>query len=1003
MSSTAAMVHIRYNFMRMMKKGRIVGLLEMEIRLRKPIRYIPMLPQIHINVVHTHTKDGQTTTQNESITLNACISIGTDGVTTTFNDWIIPGGLPAGSSIGLTFCVYGTIELDQAVTQQYSFQNCELNFAPEAKIVVEPNTILSFYGNPPGENFLHGCGAMWQGIEVESGGHLNFLYNRIEDAEYAIKLNNNAEISILNNTFDRNFIGVYMPPSIDQLPQNYIGFRTFESNIFDCTAPLSTPYTGQQSDPALPQQQDITFAGVLLNDISGNYIGPYAPEESLANIFRNISNGIVLNRCNFLVRYNIFQNIQPNALYDDQNPTVILTGRGVLADCRFANNPDYDYQLIETGFGGDEINDPVSFDNCWYGIDVRKSSATARRNIMLDMTNGIQARECQNRNLLFEFNHIECSSSGIYMWMNDPAEDVHIQHNDIIVDDALTGMHSPPSPGGVGIYFFENLMPYRCMVWDNDVDISTFNIGIHVAATNLTHVIDNRIRVDPGANDAIGINLDNGFSQEVRCNTITDWSIAEEDPLIDAAGMRLFQNQRTNVYMNTITNSPDGMRISGMCNSSNIECNIFDGESNIGLNYSQFDAETGVQEYRRNEWNGTFTPWAAQFTFFGPPDSDLLLASAYIIETTDAPYWPSPIDPISDWFFYVDAPILPCLEGPCTPDFLVNVQNEVNLIDTFTANGRLDTLVQFPHSAYINSRQLYEKLLADSTLMPSGSVFDTFFTSTHTSGIADYYNVRKELDAIYEIPSTLQALRDSNRVYIEEELKSIIEIDSLIAIPGADTSALTVQKNEAMDNLDSLNHVSRDIADSAFAIRSQQISLTRTANLALSGNAVYENNEKEVNDIYLNTIALGNSAFDSIQIAQLQSIAEQCPLSGGSAVIVARNLLAAVETTVYNDDSLCQTALPNQGMQVSTESSAHEVLIFPNPADQSIRIVFAEAPVAKGSIKCIGIDGVVKMKVPVQKGQVYYQIDTSTLPSGIYFVHTIVGDKEHVSKLVISR
>ncbi len=57
------------------------------------------------------------------------------------------------------------------------------------------------------------------------------------------------------------------------------------------------------------------------------------------------------------------------------------------------------------------------------------------------------------------------------------------------------------------------------------------------------------------------------------------------------------------------------------------------------------------------------------------------------------------------------------------------------------------------------------------------------------------------------------------------------------------------------------------------------------SNIAVS--AVFEDNEKKVNEVYLNSIAKGNADYTADQLAILQFVAGQCPWDGGNAVFRA--------------------------------------------------------------------------------------------------------------------
>jgi len=104
-------------------------------------------------------------------------------------------------------------------------------------------------------------------------------------------------------------------------------------------------------------------------------------------------------------------------------------------------------------------------------------------------------------------------------------------------------------------------------------------------------------------------------------------------------------------------------------------------------------------------------------------------------------------------------------------------------------------------------------------------------------------------------------------------------------------------------------------------------------------NIDFQNYERRVNTIYLNTVAVNNFAFDEEQIVELAEIAHLCPALGGTAVFKARSLYALVnDTALYNDDGVCL----EQGVmyRLSKTNSANEgkvlntpLTVFPNPTN----------------------------------------------------------------------
>src|SRR5690606_9890710 len=161
-------------------------------------------------------------------------------------------------------------------------------------------------------------------------------------------------------------------------------------------------------------------------------------------------------------------------------------------------------------------------------------------------------------------------------------------------------------------------------------------------------------------------------------------------------------------------------------------------------------------------------------------------------------------------------------------------------------------------------------------------------------------------------------------------LTGLSEMDSLEMLDDRD-SLLGIIHLLDVDRHEQVEEITTD--------RATVFNTIRQNNAAISVSEIYEINQKRVNDIFLATIPLDSFELDSIQIDALDSIAWQCPWSGGDAVFQARGMLSIVRDTVYNDSLLCaqqQYRLAGEG------KPANKLKIYPNPADEVMTIEIEE-------------------------------------------------------------
>jgi len=148
----------------------------------------------------------------------------------------------------------------------------------------------------------------------------------------------------------------------------------------------------------------------------------------------------------------------------------------------------------------------------------------------------------------------------------------------------------------------------------------------------------------------------------------------------------------------------------------------------------------------------------------------------------------------------------------------------------------------------------------------------------------------------------------------------------------------------------------------------------------------YTYNEKEVNHIYLQTVAKGILEFTPQQIAAIAAIAHQCPLSGGNAVYRARGMYALVADAAYNDADACAI----QGLQYKNAPAAANVaaLTFvPNPATNEVTLHIAtNTTTDTGVAEVYNMMGVLVHTYRLSALQNNYLLSINDLLPGLYMV-----------------
>ncbi|MBK8845848.1 MAG: T9SS type A sorting domain-containing protein [Bacteroidetes bacterium] len=144
----------------------------------------------------------------------------------------------------------------------------------------------------------------------------------------------------------------------------------------------------------------------------------------------------------------------------------------------------------------------------------------------------------------------------------------------------------------------------------------------------------------------------------------------------------------------------------------------------------------------------------------------------------------------------------------------------------------------------------------------------------------------------------------------------------------------------------------------------------------------FEENAKAVNDIYINTWAVGIFIFNQEHIDALTQIASENPLSGGEAVYTARVILGW-DLVDFTNSNLRQLKLET----MHENKSFH---VFPNPAQNKLYINCKIKSDEPGAIEIIDISSKTKFKFNLKE---YNEIDISNFSNGIYVARLYIDGK----------
>jgi PKD repeat protein len=956
----------------------------------------------------THTVVVGTCTYTKTYVVDiqeGCINIGTDGQTTYFEDFTTGAGalLPAQTAENLYICFHGTIVLTTQ-TEEYRFKNCNIQMSPGSKIVVEEDTELGFGST----SYLYACDGMWQGIEVEGGGTL-LLTERsfVEDAQYAVYAHDDATLQ-LTNFFNRNYISLYIPASSTQQKLNLIS--PIWNIRFYCFQQLNTPYNNangqQQYEPGLPTQGDYSYAGIVLNNVGSISIGSELP---IYNYFYDHANGIILNDVDFAaVQNNLMKNILETNDYPGQS------GRGIY--CKGSGTQE----LFERGTGiisspsyplGSNYHRPPAFENVTTGILTEGVGVTAVENTMITVKTGIDVRQASIVDVDIRDNQIEARTLGIAARLCNGNKEFRIKEN--YIETGLSGI------GTEGILVDDvQILPFNvASVENNRVEMGWCEpeetiSGIAVNLTNNLSVTNNEVFMhNPQSSssfDLYGIALSECEKLKVSCNEVEAFGLTGWFN----RGIRFYSTDNALVSCNSTDKTGYGIEFYGTNANIDFIGNYFN-EHFFGLYVPESSVITPIgggiikHSFKGNEWwynpyNGT-DPNLAGALHEG--DYFNVTASAFEVYPNYTFSNPTVLDPepwltpqvntsVFEWFAVPPSP--PSEQEGCTldcsPGLFTSTTPEVSLLDEYIAQEKPLWDSTFTGAKWNAQQYLFAKLKADSSLITPATALDTFFDAALTGNFEDFLEINEDIETIRRASQATVNQYQTQQEEVLELLDTLLKVEmQWFVADSSQKAALAAIRSSFLDSLE--GHTATQASYLKNQLESMQTGAgsTSSQNGGLSAASNAELKEQKINDIYLNTLALGVDTFSATQISSLEQIAFDCPLVGGKAVYRARAMYRLlVDTTFYEGASCIQASSSGKETKEEKEWSLSAFDLYPNPAQDQITIT-SSFDTKGSSILAVLYDasGRPVKSFKLITGRQSWQLDVSDLPAGMYMLSTL--------------
>ena len=891
-------------------------------------------------------------------------------------------GVPGYSPDQGTYCleVHGNF----FVSENYKFVNCEFKMMPGSTFFINPtfpSNLVEINDNCK----FYGVDEMWNGIVVSTPFGLpnnltqlefKFHNSSIRDAVYAIRIESNLILNVVNSDFINNYIGIY---SFKLGSPRNILVRDFAGNTFKTImgpggiGTMLHPYDSNQ--PYTYNQK--SYAGVYVDNVWSFTVGENPSGAFSLNIFQDLHNGVYCNRTNLEVRGSKFINIF------DQTPYV-STGTQVPGAIVAYNNYGL-YSLKVQGLGKEVPCIVNSMNGILFKdqlkVEINDCNVEAKILGMSGSSDLIPSTNYKIINNKIIGSYGACTLFDIYNTFGN--RDIN---NNTILLNQYDGTKPSGYTGDWGIKVLNSFqspstgvnIQNNVVAINRNIDLTDLTCGICVGDLANILVNDNTISAGSGANANLnwqGIFSSNCSNGNITVNQITGSGI--EDGKL-AKGIVIKTSPGMNIACNVLNQTQEGMVFLGDCSMDRIALNEFNVHR-TGLHYLNGTSTAPVQNDVRNKWLSTSTNFCA---LNEEMNQFLIQNSGYLAHTLSMPYMPIPRFPTGGWF-----------NSPANPSSIQNCSG-----NGVTGGGGDDELTQnyfnsviqnnFPAMTFQEGRQFWAQWNLYRSQNQNQGLFGPY-QNVGTWVSAQLNSTLGRLSTMYDKMPHLGfgLLTQSELNKITSHLSALLSSQTIIielmqTATGAQLTGLQTQLNSIQDSLGLLDSIAQQ-----FVVDFNANKESHRLNAILQLQTIVpvllpESNLKNAIQIYLNKIAIGSN-LTNLEIQILQNIASQCYLEGGPGVLLARNLLnKAGIAGVYNDNQLC-SFIP-QPIVASTAdlTDTSALTLFPNPASSSFKIIIKAGKIKE--LEIADLSGLLKMKLLPESSST--DVDISKLEPGMYII-----------------
>jgi hypothetical protein len=817
------------------------------------------------------------------------------------------------------------------------FNHLELLIAHDKSITVQSGATLNVVGTS-GSSILHACGDMWTGIIVEPGGTLLIDNSTIED----------AITGVFNDGGTTSANGITISHS--QLLQNYVGVQlnNYGTSPFQI---YSTLISGTTLTKA-PHSGDHAEAGIWLNHSSSILVGK-TTSISYANTIEDVNYGIYSFATNLTVKNCKFMNITASCQLGggDEGYVCDHPSYGIYAD---NDNSNFSRALI---VGGATVPQRCNFLNCTNGIfatrnyvsNITHNSFTidnAYPTTALPGTQGIQVEHHENCNQTISWNSFNNYFQGITL--------LDIQMTVADIGGIAVNINSNTFNNNTSTFINEDAIrilysnsPLNCSFTTSGNTIYSYKHGINAVYVDHDLLIQGNhiyLSATPPQNGQLSY-----YGVRVQ-NTLY--------------GLKVDNNRVERLITNDPTCAGDAN-----CNLRKIICGISIekcGEAVVTNNYT-IKTGNGIRFYQENTAPHQVTcnhleHCLSGVSIEGSQSTGYNLGNQGTLTESEDNQWISIAN---------------------TANRYSTIYNQIN------SNG-----VGTAPTWYVESG-VYDPGTCGNCIVSAFSIIPILATNHR----ADCYQPcdppcwQLQVYAIVARTREYQNLTDNAWYAAQVYAFKVLASDTKLMSLGTQYDAPLVHFYDSVmsKNPGLFQQVTNLVAD-------DDTVTAEIVNSNIEPKDLSETNQQLVNDIYIRTWGRKNySQFTEDDVNTLLNIAYQNPVSGGTAVYMARVMMNMNMDDFWDDD---------QQRLTSSQSLSDEQIgkIIPNPNNGKMQFVYKLADDEKGMLQIYSVKGQLVKFYSLHPDQLLQDIDLTGADCGLYFCRLTVNDViKSSNKIIIER